>query len=119
MDVWPFLLLKGRMASWGRGQCGRFARDVSGLTDSARESSSDCRNFLEPLFCFLLGWLMRGVGAFLKVPRLPRGWPKKLTVADVDWFCAGDCGAEGAEAFEDEAAGGGFEDMMLPARGVH
>jgi hypothetical protein len=82
------------------------------------ESSSDCRNFLEPLFCFLLGWLFLGVGAFLKgMP--PRCWPKKLTVADADWFCAGDWGAAGAEALEDEAAKGGFEDMMLPARGVH
>lgn len=51
--------------------------------------------------------------------RLPRCWPKKLTVADTDWFCAGDCGAAGAEALEDDAVRDGFEDMMLPARGVH
>ena len=59
-----------------------------------------------------------GVGEFLK-GRLPRCWPKKLTVADADWFCAGDCGAAGAETLEDEAAESGFEDMMLPARGAH
>lgn len=51
--------------------------------------------------------------------RAPRCWPKKFAVAETDWFCAGDCGAAGAEAFEDEAAEGGFEDMMLPARGAH
>lgn len=116
MDVCPLRLLKGRMASWAvstRGVSRAWA-----LTDSAMESSSDCRNFLEPLFCFLLGWLFLGVGAFLK-GRLPRCWPKKWTVAETDWFWAGDCGAAGAEALEEEAAGGGFEDMMLPARGVH
>lgn len=81
-------------------------------------SSSDCRNFFEPLFCFLAVWLFLGVGEFLK-GRLPRCWLKKLAVAETDWFCAGDWGAAGAEALEEEAAAeGGFEDMMLPARGV-
>lgn len=93
-------------------------QDALALTDSAIVSSSDCRNFLEPLFCFFAGWLFLGVGEFLN-GRLPRCWPKKLTVAELDWFCAGDCGAAGAETFEDEAAEGGFEDMMLPARGAH
>lgn len=93
-------------------------QDALALTDSAMVSSSDCRNFLEPLFCFRAGWLFLGVGEFLN-GRLPRCWPKKLTVAELDWFCAGDCGAAGAETFEDEATEGGFEDMMLPARGAH
>jgi hypothetical protein len=93
-------------------------QDVLALTDSAMASSSDCRNFFEPLFCFLAVWLFLGVGEFLN-GRAPRCWPKKFAVAETDWFCAGDCGAAGAEAFEDEAAEGGFEDMMLPARGAH
>lgn len=99
-------------------QYGVRPQDALELTDSAMVSSSDCRNFLEPLFCFFAGWLFLGVGEFLN-GRLPRCCPKKLTVAELDWFCAGDCGATGAEAFEDGAAGGGFEDMMLPARGAH
>lgn len=58
-------------------------RDALALTDSAMVSSSDCRNFLEPLFCFFAGWLFLGVGEFLN-GRLPRCWPKKLTVAELD-----------------------------------
>ncbi|KAH6619946.1 hypothetical protein C7974DRAFT_398551 [Boeremia exigua] len=80
-------------------------------------SSSDWRNFLEPLFCFLAVWLLRGTGEFLK-GMLPRCWPKKLTVAEADWLWAGDWGAAGAEALEDAAAEGGFDDMMPPARGA-
>ena len=110
------------IAEWTHGElrCQYYTRLQGALapTDSAMVSSSDCRNFLEPLFCFLAVWLFLGAGEFLK-GRLPRCWPKKLTVADADWFCAGDCGAAGAEDLEDEAAEGGFEDMMLPARGAH
>jgi hypothetical protein len=80
-------------------------------------SSSEDRNFFEPLFCFLAAWLFLGVGEFLK-GRAPRCWLKKVAVADADWVCAGDCGAAGADALEEEAAEDGFEDMMPPARGV-
>jgi hypothetical protein len=76
---------------------------------------------LEPLFCFFACWLFRGVGeARLEdaVPELPRCWPKKLTVLRVmGWFCAGEVGPEDAEAFEEDATGGGLEDIVLPNQG--
>jgi len=90
MDVCPFRLPYGRIES-----------------DSAMASSSEDRNFFEPLFCFLAAWLLLGVGEFLK-GRAPRCWLKKVAVADADWVCAGDCGAVGADALEEEAAEGGF-----------
>jgi len=90
MDVCPFRLPYGRIES-----------------DSAMASSSEDRNFFEPLFCFLAAWLFLGVGEFLK-GRAPRCWLKKVAVADADWVCAGDCGAVSADALEEEAAEGGF-----------
>ena len=70
MDVWPFLLLNGRIAR-----------------DSAMASSSVCRKRLEPLCCFFCCWLLRGVGADRAEGPLPRGWAKKLLVLmEGAWF---------------------------------
>jgi hypothetical protein len=84
-------------------------------------SSSVALKRFEPLFCFLAGWLLRGVGdARLEapVPELPRCWPKKLTVLRVaGWICAGEAGPEDAEAFDEDATGGGLEDIVLPNQG--
>jgi len=84
-------------------------------------SSSVALKRLEPLCCFLPCWLFRGVGeARLEapVPELPRCWPKKLTVLRVrGWFCEGEVGPEDAEAFEEDATGGGLEDIVLPNQG--
>lgn len=92
------------------------------LTDSTRASSSGWRKRLAPLCCFLLCWLLRGAGDDRvndAVPEVPRGWPKKLVVeTEAGWFCAGEAGPEDALALVDEAAGGGFEDMMRPTQGM-
>lgn len=83
-------------------------------------SSSVCLKRFEPLCCFLLCWLFRGVGedrVDAAVPRLPRCWPKKLAVVtEAGWFCAGEAGPEEVEAFEDDAIGGGLVDMA-PSQG--
>ena len=90
MDVWPFLLLNGRMAR-----------------DSAMASSSVCRKRLEPLCCFFCCWLLRGVGAERAEGPLPRGCAKKLLVLmEGAWFWAGETGPEGAEALDEDGAGG-------------
>jgi hypothetical protein len=85
-------------------------------------SSSVCLKRFEPLFCFLPCWLLRGVGeARLDAPvatLLPRCWPKKLTVLSAPgWICAGEAGPEDAEAFDEDATGGGLEDIVLPNQG--
>ena len=110
MDVCPFRLPYGRIESWlvsTEYQILILLAEPLARTDSAMASSSEDRNFFEPLFCFLAAWLFLGVGEFLK-GRAPRCWLKKVAVADADWVCAGDCGAVGADALEEEAAEGGF-----------
>ena len=83
------------------------------------ESSSGWRNRLELLFCLRVCWLLRGAGDALEGPdaEVPRCWPKKFAVAEGVWFWMGEsrpAGAEvlEAEALDDEAAGGGLEDMV-------
>jgi hypothetical protein len=77
-------------------------------------SSSVCRKRLDPLCCFLLCWLFRGVGEArdeAPVP-LPRCCAKTLVVLmDGVWFWAGEAGPEDAEILEDEATDGGLVDM--------
>jgi hypothetical protein len=95
-----------------------FPADV--LTDSTMASSSVARKRFEPLCCFFAGWLLRGVGDARLAPvlELPRCWPKKLTVLSVaGWVCAGEAGPEDAEAFDDDATGGGLEDIVQPNQG--
>jgi hypothetical protein len=74
---------------------------VGVLTDSTIASSSVARKRFEPLCCFFAGWLLRGVGDARLAPvlELPRCWPKKLTV------------------FDDDATGGGLEDIVQPNQG--
>lgn len=90
------------------------------LTDSTIASSSVCRKRFDPLCCFLLCWLLRGVGeARLEapVPALPRCWPKKLTVLSAGWVCAGEDGPDEADTLDDDATGGGLEDIVQPNQG--
>jgi hypothetical protein len=96
MDVWPFRLLKGRMAS-----------------DSTMASSSVCRKRFEPLCCFFCCCVFRGVGDDrVGAGPLPRGCAKKLLVLiDGVWFCAGEAGPEDAEALDEDAVAGGLLDM--------
>jgi hypothetical protein len=96
MDVCPFRLLNGRIAR-----------------DSARASSSVCLKRFEPLFCFLCGWLFRGVGADrVGAAPLPRGGAKKLLLlTEGAWFWAGEAGPELAEALDEDAMAGGLLDM--------
>jgi hypothetical protein len=96
MDVWPFRLLKGRMAR-----------------DSTIASSSVCLKRFEPLCAFFCGWLFRGVGdARVGAAPLPRCCAKKLLVLmEGVWFCAGEAGPEDAEALDEDAMTGGLPDM--------
>lgn len=75
------------VAEWTHGelscQYNETVQDAFALTDSAMSSSSDCRNFFDPLFCFLAVWLFLGVGEFLN-GSAPRCWPKKFAVAETD-----------------------------------
>lgn len=76
-------------------------------------SSSACLKRLEPLCCFLLCWLPRGVDDRVDPPgAVPRCCPKKLLVLSAPgWFCAGEAGPEEEDALDDEAIGGGIADM--------
>jgi hypothetical protein len=95
MDVCPFRLLKGRMAS-----------------DSTMASSSVCLKRFEPLFCFFCGWLFRGVGADrVGAAPLPRCAKKLLVLVEGVWFWAGETGPEDAEALDEDAMAGGLLDM--------
>lgn len=51
------------------------------------------------------------------VPALPRCWPKKLTVLSVGWICAGEEGPDEADTLDDDATGGGLEDIVQPNQG--
>jgi hypothetical protein len=76
-------------------------------------SSSVCLKRFEPLFCFLCGWLFRGVGEDrVDAAPLPRGCAKKLPVLeDGAWFWAGEAGPEDTEALDEDAMAGGLLDM--------
>lgn len=121
MDVWPLRFVKGAMASCVvSGGAERHGRRWC-LTDSSRASSSVCLKRLEPLCCFLLCWVPRGVDDRVEEPvAVPRCWPKKLVVlTGPGWPWTGETGPEAAAALdEDDATGGGMADMdMAPNQG--
>ena len=121
MDVCPFRLLKGRMASW-RASAGLLHVHAWGkLTDSAMASSSPWRNFFEPLCCFFAAWLFLGAGdarddapAPKLLPPL-RLWPWLSPVAmKLGCVCAGESWPEDAWALDAVGMAGGFDDMVVP-----